>query len=271
MTQEREHPKDAAQELVAQQPAASLDTERTTEAVEPPGTENEDVSEEYAGEGSSENEDTVYDEESDDGGSGFVRLRTPIFAVAATVASLVVLALIAGNVYQYVHNKDAQVVATVNGAPITQREFNGADAQTSQQILDSLINAKLADQAAQKAKLTIPNSEIDAQVNTIKKQLGTQQDYLAALKANNLTEAKLRAQIRTGEEETKLGAKGVTVTDAEAQAYYNQSKSQFGTQTFAQVEPQIKSQLLQSKQQQAVQTWIAGLRKNAKIDIHLPT
>jgi foldase protein PrsA len=199
-----------------------------------------------------------------------VRFRTPVFAVVATILSLALLALIAGNVYQFVHNRNAQVVATVNGAQITQRDFNRSDAN-SQQVLDQLISEKLIQQEAKRQKVTIPDSQINGQINTIKTQLGTEKDFQAALQRNNLTENQLRDQIRTQLLAEQLGAKGVTVSDSDAQTYYNQNKAQYGTQTFDQAKDSIKSTLLQQKQSDAIQTWVAGLRKNAKVVIRLPT
>ena len=217
-------------------------------------------------------EDEQYDEDDEtEEHAGYVRFRTPLFAVVATLLSLALLALIAGNVYQFVHNGNQQVVATVNGSPITQRDFNRTAGPTSQQVLDKLVGDKLALQAAQRQKVTISNSQIDTQIAQIKQQLGTQKDFQAALQSNDLTESQLRDEIKINLIEEQLGAKGITVSDAEAQAYYNQNKAQFGTQTYAQVKDQINAQLLPQKQSTAIETWIAGLRKNAKVVEHLPT
>ena len=210
------------------------------------------------------------DLEDEEAGGGYVRFRTPFLAVAATILSLALLALIAGNVYQFVHNGNNQVIATVNGSKITQTDFVRDDAN-SQQTLDDLIANKLVLQEAARQKVSISNSAIDGQIATIKKQVGTAADFQTALKNNNLTESELRDRIRINLLEMQLGAKGVTVSDAEAQTYYNQNKAQFGTQTFDQAKGGIEAQLLQQKQSTAVQSWIAGLRKNAKVNIHLPT
>jgi foldase protein PrsA len=157
----------------------------------------------------------------------------------------------------------------VNGAPITQAEFLRAAGQQDQ-ALQSLIDEKLIQQEAKKQKVTVSDSEVDSEIGTIKQQLGTQQDFNAALQRANLTEPQLRDQIRTQKLAQKMGANGVTVSDDDAQTYYNQNKAQFGNQTFDQSKDQIKTQLLQQKQTEAVQTWISGLRSQAKIVIHMP-
>jgi foldase protein PrsA len=210
-------------------------------------------------------DDSVYE----DPEQGFIHIRTSLFAVAATVVSLLLLVLLAGNVYQYVHNRSQTEVATVNGAPITQAEFLRAAGQQDQ-ALQSLIDEKLIQQEAKKQKVTVSDSEVDSEIGTIKQQLGTQQDFNAALQRANLTEPQLRDQIRTQKLAQKMGANGVTVSDDDAQTYYNQNKAQFGNQTFDQSKDQIKTQLLQQKQTEAVQTWISGLRSQAKIVIHMP-
>ena len=274
MTQDQHTP------VAADEPGAAP-TQNGTDAAGVQGQAPPEPSETAAGpiaaaaaDGDDADDDDAYEDSSEEVGSagthGYIRFRTPVFAVIGTLLSLALLALIAGNVYQFVHNRDTQVIATVNGSKITQSDFVRDDAN-SQQTLDDLIANKLVLQEAGRQKVNIPNSQIDGQIATIKKQLGTEKDFQAALTSNNLTESELRDRIRISLIEQQLGAKGVVVSDDEAQTYYNQNKTQFGTQTFDQSKDQIKAQLLQQKQGQAVQTWIAGLRKNAKVDIHLPS
>ena len=218
-------------------------------------------------EGIDEEEDDYLDE--DEGGSD-VRMSRTAFSSLATIVGLLLLALIAGNVYQFMHNHNQQVVATVNGSPITQPEFNRADTQ-AKSVLDGLIATKLITQEAKKQHVSVPDSQINSQIDSLKKQLGSQQEYEAALQRNNLTDVALRNQVRTQLLAEKMGTKGVSVSDTEAQAYYNQNKQQFNNQTFDQAKPQIQAQLLQTKQNEAIQTWIQGLRQKAKVVINLPT
>jgi foldase protein PrsA len=200
---------------------------------------------------------------------GYVHVRSSAFAIGLTVVSIVLLVLLAGNVYQYIHSRNQTEVATVNGAPITQAEFMRAAGQQDQ-ALQSLIDQKLIQQEAKKQNVSVSDSEVDSELGTIKQQLGSQQDFAQALQRANLTEPQLRDQIRTQKLAQKMGAKDVSVSDDDAQAYYNQNKAQFGSQTFDQAKDQIKTQLLQQKQAEAIQTWIANLRSHAKIVIHQP-
>ncbi|MGI8553050.1 MAG: SurA N-terminal domain-containing protein [Dehalococcoidia bacterium] len=217
-----------------------------------------------------DDDDQYEDEDEDEERAGFVRMRRPAFLVGATLLGLALLALLAGNVYQFMRNRNDQVVATVNGTAISQRDFNRTDGSANQ-TLDSLISAKLITQEAKRQKVNVPNSEIDSQIAGIKKQLGSDQEFRTALQRNSLTESQLRGQIRTQSLAQKMGAPNVTVSDAEAQTFYNQNKAQFGQQTFDQVKDQVKTQLLQQKQGEAIQNWIDGLRQKAKIVKHLPT
>ena len=199
----------------------------------------------------------------------YVTVRGSVMAVGLTLGAIVLLALLAGNVYQFLHYRSETTLATVNGAAITQSQFDRA-AGSSDQALQSLIDQKLILQEAKKENVSVSDSEVNAEVNTIKQQLGSPSEFAAALQRANLTEGQLRDQIRTQKLATTMGAKNVTVTDDEAQTYFNQNKPQFGTQTFDQAKQQISGQLLQSKQNEAIQTWIAGLRQKAKISIHIP-
>jgi len=199
----------------------------------------------------------------------YVSIRGSVLAVGATLGALVALVLLAVNVFQFLHYRGETTIATVNGAPISQSQFDRA-AGSSDQALQSLIDQQLILQEAKREKVTVPDSEVNSEVNTIKQQLGSGGEFTAALQRANLTESQLREQIRTQKLATEMGAKGVTVSNDEAQTYYNQNKPQFGTQTFDQAKDQISGQLLQSKQNEAIQTWIAGLRQKAKISIHIP-
>jgi hypothetical protein len=205
----------------------------------------------------------------DDDAPGYTRIRSGLFAALVTVASVLVLALLAANVYQFIHYRRETTLATVNGAPVTQAEFDRA-AGSSDQALQSLIDQKLIQQEAKRQKVSIPDSQVNAEEGTIKQQLGSEGEFAAALQRANLSEAQLREQIRTRDMAQAMGAKGLTVSDDEAQTYFTQNKAQFGTQTFDQAKDQIKVQLLQSKQNEAIQTWISGLRQKAKISIHIP-
>jgi hypothetical protein len=178
-------------------------------------------------------EDEYLDEEPyDETEQGYVHVRTPLFTIGATVISLLILALVAVNVYQFVHYRDASTIATVNGAPITSTDFVRA-AGEQDQALQSLIDQKLIQQEAKKEKVTVPDSQVNSEINAIKQQLGTQQQFQAALQRANLTEPQLREQIQTKDLAQMMGAKGVTVSDDEAQTYYNQNKAQFGFLTCA--------------------------------------
>jgi hypothetical protein len=214
-------------------------------------------------------DDQGYGEDADVDAERYVTVRGSIMAVGLTLGAIVLLALLAGNVYQFLHYRGETTLATVNGAAITQSQFDRA-AGSSDQALQSLIDQQLILQEAKKEKVSVSDAEVNAEVNTIKQQLGSPSEFAAALQRANLTEAQLRDQIRTQKLATTMGAKNVTVTDDEAQTYYNQNKPQFGTQTFDQAKPQISGQLLQSKQNEAIQTWIAALRQKAKISVHIP-
>jgi foldase protein PrsA len=66
----------------------------------------------------------------------------------------------------------SNVVATVNGQPITQQELDKNLEETfGKQMLDTLIVRKLVEQDAKKKGITVSDAEVDAQLDKIKKKL----------------------------------------------------------------------------------------------------
>jgi len=94
-------------------------------------------------------------------------------------------------------------------------------------ILDQLINYELFYQQAQKEKIKISNDDINLEIDKIKDNFSSPEEFNEALKANNITLAQLKEDIKrqlmTNKvlEETK---NQVTITDEELLEYYNENK-----------------------------------------------
>jgi len=94
-------------------------------------------------------------------------------------------------------------------------------------ILDQLINYELLYQQAQKEKVKIHSDEINLEIDKIKDNFSTPEEFNEALKANNITLTQLKEDIRRQLminsilEETK---NQISITDDELLEYYNKNK-----------------------------------------------
>jgi peptidyl-prolyl cis-trans isomerase SurA len=144
----------------------------------------------------------------------------------------------------------ADVVATVNGHAIMRAEMDKnyavqlGDAQQQQQqapsqdqadslrlnVLQTLINDQIVEQAAAKMNLTATNEEVDAKLAEMKAPY-TEEQFQQRLAANHTTledvKHDLRQQLTINKLLNKEINSKITVTDADVANYYNQHKSEF--------------------------------------------
>ncbi|MFL0252137.1 peptidylprolyl isomerase [Clostridium neuense] len=109
--------------------------------------------------------------------------------------------------------------------------------QQKEQLLDQKVTEVLVLQKAKELKLVPSDSELDKQVttqyNATKKNYKTESAWNTVLKNAGFTVADLKQQIRNGIIEQKVLNyiyKGISITDAQAQAYYEKNKSQYTEQ-----------------------------------------
>ena len=105
-----------------------------------------------------------------------------------------------------------------------------------QQVVEGMIAEKIVNHKAEELKL-VPseaklNEAINKQLATIKKSLGTDEKYKAALKQANITEETLKERIKPSIIQDALSAevtKNVKTDEAKEKAYYNSNLTQFTT------------------------------------------
>ncbi len=101
-----------------------------------------------------------------------------------------------------------------------------------QDILNQLINQKLASQEAKKARIKISNDEIDAAIERIKeKQLLTDEEFDKLLEGDGLTREEYRQHLkdqilRTRLVNYKIRSK-IVITKEDIKKYYNEHKEEF--------------------------------------------
>ena len=211
---------------------------------------------------------------------------------------IVVVVAAAGWYLLSVHSSGNATVATVNGTPITRSQLTASESQLASQqglsatstaaqaefqsdALNLLIGQTLIEQAAQQAGITASSSEVDTQVASAKAQFSTPAAYEQALAAQGITETDLRTQISNNLVinaylQKQLSLSSTTATNAEIQAAYTQvaAQQQPGAtplQPLAQVRSQVEQMVVQQKEQNIVNAYVAQLRAAANVQILIAT
>jgi peptidyl-prolyl cis-trans isomerase C len=164
----------------------------------------------------------------------------------------VAVALILVSAVGFAADKKApgDMVAVVNGAVITQEEFdrvldyerrraaqNGQqipDAQMSKienSILDSLIVGELLFQESKKQGIQVKSETVTEQFMTVKQRFPSEAEYKKALEENKITESKIRADIKRDMAIQQLIDKEVDqkvkITDEESKTFYDTNPQLF--------------------------------------------
>ena len=218
------------------------------------------------------------------------------------LVSLIILAILVIGLVVYgavtLMNKDAEntevategeVVATVNGVEITRAAYDagvaaaiesfraqGVDVddetnktQIEAQTLEDLINNEVVDQAVAASGITATAAEIEEQFEIVKTQAGD--EFANQLDTANLTEEGLRENIRAQITLQKfltanVDVASITATDAEIEALYQQAVDA-GQEVppLEEVRDQVSQQIVQTKQQQAINAFVQTLRSAADV------
>lgn len=138
-------------------------------------------------------------------------------------------------------------VATVNGEPITRDEFYQTVLSTPSpgqpnmalgiQVLEGIINERLLMAEAKRENVLPTDAEVTNRLNELRTQMQKQGANLdQQLEQAGLSADAVRRDVRRLLIQEKLLTKGVTVTDADVQKYYDQNKTrQFSTPALAHI------------------------------------
>lgn len=215
--------------------------------------------------------------------------------------ALAVLAIVAVGIYFSMKSggtteETSSAVARVNGEEITQAEYDrsiaqisgvyatqGADpadpnviASVKDQAMNTLINRRLMADAAMDSDVVVEDSEVEAEYQKVVTSLGSEEALTTALSENGMNEDNLRSEIRTDllinkYLDAKLGINSITVTDEEIETAYNtaisESENTEEAPALADVRDLISGQLLNEKQQVAINTELERLRQEASIEV----
>jgi parvulin-like peptidyl-prolyl isomerase len=161
------------------------------------------------------------------------------------------------------------VAATVNGQPISRIALiQELERQSGKQTLDSLVTKSLILQEAKKKNVQITDQQIDEEIKKIDANLKQQgQNLEQVLSLQGLTRESLRDQVRIQKTVEALLGNDIKVTGREVDDYIaSNSASLPADANPEELKTNITQQLRQQKLSERFQTWLAGLRQNAKIN-----
>lgn len=182
------------------------------------------------------------------------------------VVALLLLALL--GVVAYFLYRQFMVSAYVNGEPISRLKLiKQLEKQYGASTLNQLVTEKLIAQEAKKRGISTTQADIDKEIKNIEKNVSQQNMTLdQALEAQGMTRAQLTEQIKLQVLVQKM-VKTPAVSDEEVAKYVEENQELITPEKQAEegFTAQIKEQLMQQKQQEAVQKFIADLESKAKI------
>lgn len=160
------------------------------------------------------------------------------------------------------------VVAVVNGRQISRIEYiKIMESQVGKQTLDRMVTETLIMNEASKKGVKIDKAIIDTEIAKIEEQLKTQGQTLdSALAAEGMARTDLEKQIRLQKLAEELSAPKTEITEAEINDFLDKNKDQLPKgSSKEELQTLAKTQLASQAQNEAISTWLADLKKNAKI------
>lgn len=160
------------------------------------------------------------------------------------------------------------IVSVVNGQPITRLALiRELEKQAGKETLQSLVTRTLILQEAKKQGITVPNQEVDSRIKEVEDQVASQGgnlDQLLAARGQTRKDLKDQALVQLTIEALLKGK--ISVSDQEIEEYFSKNEDTYPKGTkLEEVKGEIGAQLRDQKLLQEFQSWIEGLRSNAKI------
>ncbi|RJX40080.1 peptidylprolyl isomerase [Paenibacillus pinisoli] len=123
----------------------------------------------------------------------------------------------------------SETIATVNGANIKKQELYDLLLKVNgEPALDNLILEKLVQQEADAASVKFSEQDITDEINVIKIDFPSEEDFNNVLLQNNLTMEDLREDMRLSALIRKVLEPKTTVTDEDVKAYFDANLAKFG-------------------------------------------
>lgn len=124
-------------------------------------------------------------------------------------------------------------VAKVNGEAITKDQLYNEMVkymgdQTVNSMVDTLITEALVNQEAKKAKITVTDQDLNAEIDEIKKQFSSDEEFEFILMQNQMTIDQLKDQMRMQVQIEKLFEPQIEIKEEDIKRYFEENIEQFG-------------------------------------------
>lgn len=192
------------------------------------------------------------------------------------------------------NNDNEDVVAIVNGEKVFQSELDSAEMQFAanqgidinsageqereqiqSQAINNLVSQKLLSQVVQESDIEASEEEIDEQIETIKGQFETDQEFQEALSFEGLTEEELRSEVRLNVAiqnyiDQEIDFSSVNVEESEISALYDEliaGQDQESVPSLEESYDQVEQMLVQQRQEEVLDNFIEELRSESEVEI----
>jgi len=192
--------------------------------------------------------------------------KSPKLKLSRKYLLIIILLVLAGGLYLA---RGLFIAATVGGFPITRLQIiRELEKESGKRILENTVTKELINQEAKKKNITVSDSDIQTQVDEIKKGLEAQGTTLdAALLTQGQTMEDLEANLRLQKSAELLLADKTAVSEEDIKSYYDENKASFdSTAKFEDLKPQIEAQLKSQKFQDEIQKYLEDLKAQYKIN-----
>lgn len=196
-------------------------------------------------------------------------------------------------------NKEVNSVAVVNGEDISKEKFEtqidqikliyqqqqGIDLEAEEnkelfkeikeQVLNEMIDQLVFLQKAKEKGIKISSQEVQKEIDLIKQQLGSDENFNEALKANNITLEELKEEMEKQLRIEKylrqeISEEKIKVTDQEIKDYYNGYKEQVPEpEGFEELKESIEDIIRQQKIETERNELLERLKSQSEIEIFL--
>lgn len=165
------------------------------------------------------------------------------------LAILVIVAVVAAAGIYAATRPDNEIVARVNGEPISKNElYDSMVKQNGQAALDVLISKKIIDMEASKQNIKVTDEDLEKELDELAEYYGGRDVFEQSLSMYNLTLKDVKEDLTVQVKLEKLMKERITITDEEIEEYFNENK-----EMYAQEEQVKASHILVDSEEKALE------------------